>query len=181
MILCREQYDMSSARDDGFTLIELLIVVAIIAIIAAMATAGLLRARAAANESSAIANVRVTSSSQNGYAVACGRGAYAPSYLVLGTPPPGGGAAFISPDLGGAASPMKSGYRFSLTTGVGSTAGPTDCNGGPTISAFYASAVPLSLISGARSFAINANGAVWQLQGGTAPAEPFGLPSTPVQ
>ena len=88
------------ARDDhGFTLIELLIVVAIIAILTALATAGLMRSRSAANESSAIASIRVTSSSQKAYAVSCGSGAYATSYTVLGTAV-GGTSSYISSDLG---------------------------------------------------------------------------------
>jgi len=171
-----------SAADEGFTLIELLIVVTIIAIITALATAGLMRSRAAANESSAIASLRVTFSSQQGYAVACGRGAYASSYLVLGAPPIVGDAGFISPDLGSAAMPTKSGYQFTLAAGAGAVAGPTDCNGSATVTAFYATSVPLSVFSGARSFATNGNGgAVWQLSGGTAPVEPFGAPASPIQ
>jgi prepilin-type N-terminal cleavage/methylation domain-containing protein len=75
---------MEPPAEQGFTLIELIIVVAIIAIIAALATAGLLRSRAAANEASAIASIRVTSSSQKAYAVSCGFGAYATGYAVLG-------------------------------------------------------------------------------------------------
>jgi prepilin-type N-terminal cleavage/methylation domain-containing protein len=172
---------MSLSREEGFTLIELLIVVAIIAIITALASAGLLRSRAAANEASAIASMRITSSSQKAYAIACGRGAYAPSYLVLGTPPLGVGEAFVSDDLGSAMNPMKSGFRFALAAGAGNTAGPTDCNGGPTITAYYATAVPLSIVSGSRSFAVNTNGSIWQLLGGNAPAEPFGPPARTIQ
>lgn len=49
----------------SFTLIELMIVVAIIAIIAAIAIPGLLRARISSNETSAIGSMRSTSTSQN--------------------------------------------------------------------------------------------------------------------
>ena len=172
---------MKRGGDAGFTLIELLIVIAIIAILTALATAGLLRSKAASNEASAISSMRITSSSQNAYAVACGRGAFAASYLILGTPPPGGGPSFVSSDLGANVNPQKSGYRFSMGPGAGSTSGPVDCNGTGTITAFYASATPLSFFSGNRSFAITANGAIWQLKGGTAPTEPFGAPATMIQ
>jgi len=172
---------MSQRRDAGFTLIELLIVIGIIAVITALAATGLLRSKAAANEASAIGSIRQTSSSQKAYAIACGRGAYASSYLVLGASPPTGGDGFISMDLGGAMNPMKSGYRFSLVAGAGSTAGPTDCNGAATVTAYYATAVPLSVVSGSRSFAVTVNGTIWQLKGGSAPTEPFGAPAYPVQ
>lgn len=168
------------SSDRGFTLVELLIVVTIIAIITAIASASLIRSRSAANEASAIASMRVTSSSQKAYATTCGNGAYATSYIVLGTGI-GAGAGFVSADLGSSLTPVKSGYQFSLAAGQGSQAGPPDCVVRPTITHFYASGVPLSTWSGARSFAITANGTVWQVNSPTAPTEPFGPPARTLQ
>ena len=77
-------------KQKGFSLIELLIVVAIILIIAAIAIPNLLRARMAANESSAVGSVRTIVTSQvtyqstwgvgfaNGLAFSGGRMAVAP-------------------------------------------------------------------------------------------------------
>src|ERR1700687_5165508 len=54
-------------KQKGFSLIALLIVVAIILIIAAIAIPNLLRARIAANESSAVASIRTLNTAQISY------------------------------------------------------------------------------------------------------------------
>jgi type IV pilus assembly protein PilA len=58
----------------GFSLIELLIVVAIILIIAAIAIPNLLRARIAANESSAVGSVRSIVTAEVSYSSTWGQG-----------------------------------------------------------------------------------------------------------
>jgi type IV pilus assembly protein PilA len=67
----------------GFTLIELLVVVAVILIVAAIAIPSLLRARLAANEASAVANLRAISTAATVYDSQWNNG-YPPSLDALG-------------------------------------------------------------------------------------------------
>ena len=167
-------------RDDGFTLVELLIVVAIIGILAAIVTAQLIKARAAANESATISSLRAIATGQMSYASSCGRNSYASTLPTLGSPVPGT-VPFLSPDLTGNAVIVKSGYQITMTASTAANAGQPDCNGTATTSDFYASALPTSFnVSGARSFAVVSAGTIWQVYAAAPPPEPFGAPATPI-
>ena len=138
---------MKQRSESGFTLIEMLMVVAVIGIMAAIAVPGLLRARVAGNESSAIASLRVINSSQHAYMTSCGNGYYASSLTILADPAPVG-TGFISPDLGAAATIDKSGYHLTMAPGSEANRALEDgCN--PTgladdlFSSYYASNTPI--------------------------------------
>jgi len=130
-------------KQKGFSLIELLIVVAIILIIAAIAIPNLLRARMAANESSAVASVRTINTGMVTYNSTYPTVGFATALTNLGgTAPctPSSVTACLIDSVLGAGT--KSGYNFAAT-GAGGT---------PQVQ-YYATAVPITLNqTGIRSF-----------------------------
>ena len=102
----------------------------VVAIIAVISTAVLVRARNYSNEAAAIGSLRVINSGQSTYASSCGSGFYAPSLASLGTAPANGaGDAFVGTDLNTDPS-MKSAHLITLTPGPRAGGSPASCNGG---------------------------------------------------
>ena len=113
----------------GFSLIELLIVVAIILIIAAIAIPNLLRARMAANESSAVASLRTVNTAEVTYNSTYPTVGFSANLVSLGGAigaacvPAQATACLIDAVLANNGIPAgsgKSGYQF--TTGAGTVA-----------------------------------------------------------
>jgi len=141
-------------KQNGFSLIELLIVVAIILIIAAIAIPNLMRAKMAANESSAVGSIRTITTAEVSYSTTYGTG-YAPLANLGGAAPCTASAATACLIDQLLAAGTKSGYNIStpVPAAVGTLVAPNV--------SFVAVAVPVSVgQSGQRSFCTDESGVI---------------------
>ena len=126
---CNDRYDARTCH--GFSLIELLIVVSIILIIASMAIPNLLRAKIAANESSAVGSIRAIATAQIMYQSTFPTIGFSGTLAALGpnasgcatTGPTSANACLIDWTLAHASTSgfAKSGYYFGMGTVVENT------------------------------------------------------------
>jgi prepilin-type N-terminal cleavage/methylation domain-containing protein len=143
----------------GFSLIELLIVVAIILIIAAIAIPNLLKARIAANESSAVGTLRTMNTAAVTYQSTYNNG-FPPDFAHFGGAPPGTCDASNLLDTTLTGTGQKSGYTITYTPlGILKVAATGCANAGA--STYVSNAVPLTLnATGNRTFCSDESGVI---------------------
>ena len=148
----------------GFTLIDLLFVIALIGLLSVMALPGIVRARGAAQASSALGTIRAINSGQLSFAITCGLGFYAPDLPTLGVKPPAASDAFLPDGLTSGATIIRHGYSFTMS-GTSLAGAPASCNGlapGRSAPGYRIIADPIDTVNTSRYFATNTDGILYE-------------------